>query len=401
MSQTSQTNTRPLFPRRSAAVLALVALLGLAISRLWDGFGELLWRSALDLTTRAAHVRAWFGGEEFYGAQSSTYPPASYLLLWPFVGWLPFETVRRLWAVTLSYSLLWVMRWCVRAVGGNSRLDRCVIAALVLAMTATGRALFLGQSMPILLACLTITFTLIAPREGEKMREGEKTGWKREVFAALLMLFALVKPSVSAPFLWLLLWSNARARATIWVILGYAALTLAALWFQKNGVGEISSWAHTVGRNDAEISEGYANLRVWMAGVGLKAWSHPAALGVLGWLGWWTHRYRRAPLWFVVGVVGLVARIWTYHASYDDLLLIFPLIALFRIARDEENQQTRFLLIALVLTLLIPTPWIWDVFYLGAAVQSVCSIVWLGVLVFLLRFSSGTRWRQVEGLGVT
>lgn len=391
MSRTQK--ARAHFSRRNMGFSALLlVLLGLAAQRLFDGFGELLWRSALDLTTRTAHVQRWFSGQEFYGVKSSTYPPASHLILWPLLGWLPFEMVRRLWAILIVFSLGWLMRWCAHALDGYSRLEQGLVAALLLAMTATGRAIFLGQLTPLVFASITMALSLVT------LREGEKVGWRRETLAAFLMLFALVKPSVSVPFLWLLLWSSARARTTVFVVLGYAALTLAALWFQNDGIGEISTWAETVNRNQAQISEGYANLRVWVAGLGFKPWSHPLSLAVLGWLGWWTHRHRRAEMWLLLGVIGCVARGWTYHASYDDMLLILPAIALFRIARDDkigtthcgmknEAGQSRFLLIALVLTLLIPTPWIWNVSWLGVTVQSVSSIVWLLVLVFLLRFA--------------
>jgi hypothetical protein len=380
------TDDHSLFRRQSAWLWPVViALLGVGAYRLWEGFGELLWRSALDLTTRTVHVHRWFAGGEFYRAQSSTYPPASYLLLWPIVGWLPFQIVRCVWALLVIVSLGWTMRWCAQTLGG-CRVERYFIAAFVLAMTATGRAIFLGQLMPLLLACLTLSMASVAPRAAGRI------GWKREFFVWFLMLFALVKPSVSAPFLWLILWSQAPTRVPVGVVLGYAALTVAALWFQNAGLGELSGWAHTVNRDIYEVSEGYANVRAWMGGLGLKAWSHPVSLLILAWLGWWTHRYRSAELWLLLGVVGLVARGWTYHASYDDMLLIFPIIALFRIARDSKypastSFQARLLLFGLVLTLLIPTAWVWNVFWLGAAVQGGCSIVWLLVLAFLLRFA--------------
>jgi hypothetical protein len=35
-------------------------------------------------------------------------------------------------------------------------------------------------------------------------------------------------------------------------------------------------------------------------------------------------------------VAAIVARLWAYHREYDDLLLVLPLIALYRLARGPE-----------------------------------------------------------------
>jgi len=52
---------------------------------------------------------------------------------------------------------------------------------------------------------------------------------------------------------------------------------------------------------------------------------------------WRGHDERRAERWPLLGVIAIVARVWTYHRWYDDLLLLLPLIALFRLTRQPET----------------------------------------------------------------
>ncbi len=387
----------------------LTALLTyIAYERLSFTFEHLLHDSPLDLRARYLAVQQWFSGNGLYETHSSTYPPASHLLLWPVLGWLPFESVRWVWSLLIFFALIWIVLWCARADAGTKSegvappVQRWFFAIYFLAMTCTSVAVWLGQLIPLLLVFLTVMARLLdAPRD-------EEIGWKREVAAGVLMLLALVKPSVSAPFFWILVWATPRPRAAVSVVLGYIALTLISLWFQKNGLQEVMDWTEIVNRNGAQLSEGYANLRVWMAAVGLKAWSHPASLLIFVGLGAWTRKYRNSALWLRLGVVGLIARLWTYHNSYDDMLLILPMLALLEIAaknhpkttetdnfwtrvsanlRNEARQAQLLLAIWSALLLLLPS-WLFQASIWGMSARGLTGLTMIWTLGFSMRFAS-------------
>ncbi|MFI5396958.1 MAG: hypothetical protein ACHQ9S_15585 [Candidatus Binatia bacterium] len=134
-------------------------------------------------------------------------------------------------------------------------------------------------------------------------------------------------------------------------------------------------------------SQGYANLHAWMSGLGLKRWMLPASFLVFAALGMWTYRYRHADLWLLLGVSALVARFWVYHRVYDDLLVLLPMVALFRIAKrgpcaDGADVAAAVLLAISVMAMLAPArlgfdPWV-RFFNVGH------TLVWLTVLLFLL-----------------
>ena len=71
---------------------------------------------------------------------------------------------------------------------------------------------------------------------------------------------------------------------------------------------------------------------------------------------------------------GIVARLWTYHYPYDDLLLLAPVIALARTAAGPaRNRATGGLALAAVAVLVMPPV------AGGAAFLSAPLAAWLAV----------------------
>src|SRR4051812_321838 len=64
---------------------------------------------AIDLRQRYAEVHHWFAGEPVYSQlKTAVYPPASYAILWPLVGWSSLPVARWFWAVTSVLAVLWL-----------------------------------------------------------------------------------------------------------------------------------------------------------------------------------------------------------------------------------------------------------------------------------------------------
>jgi hypothetical protein len=80
---------------RILGYIALAVLAALALAR----FGFELWRmlnapdsyGSNDLYTRFGEIQRWFADAPVYTSKHHAgYPPASYVLFWPFLGWLPW-----------------------------------------------------------------------------------------------------------------------------------------------------------------------------------------------------------------------------------------------------------------------------------------------------------------------
>ena len=384
-----------------------VAIVLMAIAAVvWLGyeFGRLLFdlgpRGAVDLNLRLQEAQAWFRSEPVYGAvRTAVYPPASYAILWPLVGWLGITKARWLYAFTTVGALAWLVPLLVRESGASSPIERIFIGLIPLCVYATGAAIGNGQIIVYILSALITGLLLL----------GGVSGFTRDLFGAFLVIVALVKPSVSAPFLWMVLFVPGRLRPAGLTALGYAGLTALTLSFQEGG---LLPTLHAFMKGTAEelssaaVKYSHANVHSWLSALGLGEWVPVASLVLFVGLGAWTCLHRSGDLWLLAGVASLVARFWTYHGWYDDLLVVVPMITLFRITKSDgslkaDHGVAGVLFAVTLLTLMAPGglylfPRPWNQLYV--AVQ---TLVWMAVLAFLLVQARRTQSRRLSGRRTT
>lgn len=368
--------------------IAIVLLAISAIAKLGLEFWRLIWGQTLfaatDLEIAQRHVMTWFAGKSLdVDPVPLLYPPASMAILYPFIGWMSFDAARWFWAATTFAALVWTVYLLKKYGGAESHGELSLVALFLLAMNATGGTIGYGQLGVHILPFLIVgLFSLRQP-----------TSWRRDIVAALALIAALVKPSIAVPFLWIVLFSPGGWRVLGLITLGYSAVTLLAASFQpaplliliRDWLGRSSLHATTVG---------YANVDIWLADLGLGQWALFGSIVVLIVVGVWIYLHRTDDLWLVLGVTAIAARIWTYHFPYDDMLILFPMIALFRIAKRGEAANgydvVAGLLLAITMLLLLlpvgmfslPPPWNYP-FNIGHPLS------WIIVLVFLIAYAQG------------
>jgi hypothetical protein len=171
---------------------------------------------------------------------------------------------------------------------------------------------------------------------------------------------------------------------------GYAGLTALGAAFQPaSPLALLADFAGGAVRDAARASaQAHANLHSWLDALGLGRGHAPASLAALAALGWWMYRARAADLWIRLGVAALVARFWTFHYRYDDILVLLPVVALLRIVTGRPpggppDRLAAGLLGLAATSLLIPArllfpPWPWR------AVESAQGLIWLAALGLLL-----------------
>jgi hypothetical protein len=276
--------------------------------------------NAVDLRHRVDETRLWFSGQSAYlkKPESAVYPPAAYPVFWLLLGWGEISSILRIWALLSLLGLLLLSVWAARVVSLVSEL-RGVQFVLPIALVATKIALGLGQASLILVP-ISIGAAQLAFQPARDRRQ--------QVLLIGLLLVALVKPSIALPFIVLcalrMTWGERSA-----LVVGYAALTLTAAWFQPVGVIElIGQWqrntAAVVGSNDF----GYANLNWALTKAGFANWNTIASLAALGVYGAWAWIRRDLRMLPAIAICALVARLWAYHSSYDDLLVVPAIVAL-------------------------------------------------------------------------
>jgi hypothetical protein len=346
-----------------AVSLMLMAALVWLGYQFWRLLGQTGWWGAVDLRILHGLVHEWFGGRPVYSdSPDAIHPPATYALLWPLLGWPEFTPARWLWAVTAVVALAWLSYLAVRESNAETRQERAVAALMALSAYATGAAIGNGQLIVHILPMLVTGLLFLRRNE---------SNWPSDLLAGILILFSLVKPNISAPFFWIVLFAANSFRPALITALGYIALTCFALWFQPGdlavlfGDWQARSSAVAVRPGHGNVS----NLHIWLSTSGLEEWILPMSLLVLIALGVWIYHHRSVDLWLLMGVTAYVARFWTYHRWYDDLLILLPMIALFRLAKQCPKHPGAGALAAVLLAVtilamlapgglfLFPPPW--------------------------------------------
>ncbi|MFE4104660.1 hypothetical protein [Almyronema epifaneia] len=337
-----------------------------AFARLTYEFNRLLWQAdsngAIDLRQRYEEVSAWFLGQPVYGEiPTAVYPPASYLMLRPFLHYASFADVRYLWAITTVVALGSLILAAIWISLADRPSEYAVLALLVVAIYATGPSIGNGQLTIHILAALVVGLLLL-------LKPTQSLG--TDLAGSSLIVFTLIKPTLTVPFIWLFVFALQRLRPLFLILLGYSAIALFACTFQagsvwtlyhqwlKQGMGG-AVWSSAGGGGLGRVDIGYANIHNYLGALKLSQFNLSASLALLLILGIWIQLHRQADVWILVGVAAIMARLWTYHLVYDDMLVLLPMIALFRLQKQGllETKAQAFnetLLITTIFMNLLP-----------------------------------------------
>jgi hypothetical protein len=363
--------------RLVVAYLAIAAAgrLAYALPRLVYDLEE--W-SAWDLRYRHNEVQQWFAGNPVYGVvDGAVYPPAAHVILWPFLGWLPFDAARWLWAGTTLAAAVALALIAAAVIRTADPWQRLLAAGLAFAAYPLQQSLFIGQMGVHVAAFATIGAALLVRDRPDAVRDG---------FGALALAASLMKPTVALPLVVATLIGVRRVRPAVLTIAVYAVLTALAVALQPAGpVALIRDWLAVAGAR-VPVLEGVPNLHLVLAHLGLRPLATTASLLVLAGAALWMWQNRRADPWLLLGVAAIVARFWAHSTLYDDAFLLLPVIALLRIRTlyPEHAALAALLAAGAILALLTPT---WAFYDLGAgartAIHAVQTVLWTGVLLYI------------------
>jgi hypothetical protein len=360
---------------------AIIFMSLLAVVRLIYEFHRLVFVSdgAIDLRLRYDEVQQWFAGLPVYSDnEAAVYPPASYILLWPFLKPFSWTMVRWLWALILPVMTGWLIYLAIKESRLKSTRSRITLTLFIIAIYPTVITIGNGQ-LPLLIIPAFLTGILFIRRQG--------IGWKQDLWVSFLLLFSLLKPSISVPFFWIVMISGNFIRIVTLVLIGYGILTFWAASFQQE---TYLALVHQCLQNATIVAGagGYGNIHSGLIILGLEAWILPVTCLILILLGAWVYYHRHADLWLLLGVTAIVARVWTYHRLYDDLLILLPMITLLRIARQETTDKHSDVVAGILffcswLALLAPGTLLQLPFPHGTLFRTGQVLLWISIALFL------------------
>jgi hypothetical protein len=303
----------------------------------------------IDLLFRYEEVKLWFSGVMIYGTlPNADYPPGSYSLLWPMIGWLPQEPMRWMYGATAAVCMVLIALISVRASGANTLPTKLFMAVFLLPSGATQLTLWVGQLGLHVVASLLVATVLLVGFRGERPARTGAKGWIVDLIAAGMLAGSLVKPTMSVPAVVGILIVAGRWRPCVLVAVIYGSATAIAIAFQD--VPPVTLLAAWLGQEaGVNVGRGSVNIHLWMHWLGVGGSFLPASLAVLAIGTLWAWRHRHIHPWIVIAVMAMVGRFWIHHRAYDDVVIVVAAIALFQFVAANSGAHRRAYVAAAVL----------------------------------------------------
>ena len=279
---------------------------------------------------------------EGVGVPEGFYPP------WSYPTGLPLFAVPRgvlgVWMIVVDLAMLGVLlayaRHAARAAGLGTPAVIFLVAA-VAGMSAHGQTVKIGQLGLVVAAGIAGMLWLL-----------ERPVLWRSLAAGLLLGVAIVKPILAAPFLGVPVVKGRWVTAGVAVL--YVALASLVTW-AWTGLDPLT-WLAALSEHGSHFAhKGFGPQRLLeRPGIDREAAMQIIALTVAGLTAVVMIARRRASPLALAAVAATAARFWTYHKTYDDTILAFPLLAVGLLALTNGGRPAWAAFLALGLSLWLP-----------------------------------------------
>ena len=276
----------------------------------------------IDLALRWWYMKGLLAeGTNIYAADlGALYPPSMYVLLWPLIGWLSYSWVTPVWAVINAISVVALMALTVKWLKEHNIPSdvRWLITLAIPAFHSISQALGIGQ---VTVVYITLFFLVAYRCSQHRIRLWEKLLWMLPL-ALCLGKFSLFIPLIVP----LLLHERLRIIAIGAIILNLilswqvASMLDTGIFKLMAQIMENSNKVREVGSLDLHVLlsiSGVSNLGTTLSSIVLLA-----AFAVI------SYRIRSSNLLIQLALAAITARFWVYHGHYDNVVLIFVLMAL-------------------------------------------------------------------------
>jgi hypothetical protein len=264
----------------------------------------------------------------------------------------------RVWFALVNFACLtWIIGFVAACARDQSKLDRLLVVLSVTAIAAFCTTIGVGNYGVIVVALLVGAY------------QAEDAG--RPVLSGLLMGLALLKPQLAGPFLLVALVRGrvrTLAAATIYMIVASAAIWATS---PTDPVRMLFQAARRAG--------GFANTTAGPLTVVLDLgvpYQQAAPLTAIVCLAIFTPLlwyYRKRSLMLLFAIAAVTSRLWTYNLNYSNMIFVFLLLALWRLAIETHDVRARGLFLAVGASLWVPAR-----LSEYPVIQLVEHLIWLG-----------------------
>jgi len=305
------------------------------------------------------------------------YPPSTFLFLSPLTHFSPYELMDEWWAI-LHILSLFLSVLLLNKLFPQKEKTYLIIASL-LAFHSIPHAMGVGQISVIMTGFLMGSLYFLK----------FKSGILYKALGIILLTFALGKYSLMIPIALVLLIDEELQIPTLLSIGVNIVLSYLVLLRVDSSIPEYiqlllsnSSETQQLGTIDIQAIAGLLNAPDLFNLIGPLIIIAAFTIIII------TYR-KKLTLWDQLAIASIVARFFIYHNHYDNIILIFVMVALLKkytLSKDFIKNREFVLFLLTVFSLIIPARFlIWDAPFYGFFLIFQLTL-WIGLSIYLINY---------------
>lgn len=324
---------------------------------------------AVDLRSRDGEQAYFAQGVNPFDRMTASQPPWGYPF-GEFLTWPPWPVVRVYFAALNAFALALLLWWAYREPRDVETPVRLLLMASVFAFGGSCTATGVGQVS--IIATVLLAGALWCDRI-------ERPWW-----CGLLVGLALIKPTISAPFAVALLLTRRFEAAAAAAAYGIAASGVTWLVTGANPVQMLRQMMEAAALYAGDGTIGLNNVLIALGAspAGVALMPLVVALPAMALIA-----LTRSSLPMAFAIAAVWGRLWTYHKSYDDVMLVFLLIPLGVLALGRAQSRAA----AIAFFAIGVLAWIPGRILALPEIQILQLAVWPIALLVLLRLAAADR----------
>jgi Glycosyltransferase family 87 len=299
--------------------------------------------------------------------ESGGYPPWAFFTGFIFVPGVSLNLARYYFAALNLVSLVIVAIFAYRIGIPYGRVEALFSMSACLAFGSNGTTLLNGQYGIIINAFLIGMFWGIEKR--------------KNIWTGLCLAIAMVKPNISALYFFILIVRRQfKALMAFFIYIIGASLII---WLIVK-IDPIYMSQRIVKQTKYFADDGYSvvNFLTNFSIDPIVATLLLAAIGLLAMTGIFAI-WRNSSLLTLFAIASVIGRVWTYHRFYDNVMLVFFLLALIEMSFKNPRPLNLSMMMLVAITLWLPGS-IVEIDNFGAIVEYIQLVIWIAALIYLL-----------------
>jgi len=366
--------------KKNKYLIINIVLILISTLYLQHGFNNLLkdnYNLPVDLALRYWHTKDLIINKTniFSYTEHPLYPPSFFIILSPFLAFTRYNWADFVWAILNLLYLSIISIWLFKISSSETIVKKLFLPLSFLCFHSITQGIGIGQVTVFIVGNL-VFYLWLKEKEINKLIR---------FIAIFCLTISLNKYSLLIPFA-IVLFFNKKYRFDLILAV---FINLLFSWIALNHVGStFSEFFKGLITNSTYVKQlGSLDIQSFISLLGLPNYIHYLSIVILFSLFiFFILYYKKLSIYDEFAIAALVSRFFIYHAHYDNVILLFVVIALWkRLLILKESPKIVLILGLLIFSLIIPArflEWSYPFYGIGLLYQ-LCIWLYAGYVVLL------------------